>query len=52
MRQWVLATAALIAAVAWGAGTAQAGKVEIKDAQSAAPNAWRPSVGYSRRWTA
>ena len=29
MRQWVLATAALIAAVAWGAGTAQAGPTEF-----------------------
>ncbi len=31
MREWVLATAALVAAVAWGVGTAQAGKVEVKD---------------------
>ena len=37
MRQWVLATAALIAAVAWGAGTAQAGKVEIKGAHICCP---------------
>jgi copper chaperone CopZ len=32
MRQWVLAAAAVTAAAAWGAGTAQAGKVEIKGA--------------------
>jgi periplasmic mercuric ion binding protein len=30
MRQLVLAAAALVAVAAWGAGTAQAGKVEIK----------------------
>ena len=32
MRRWVLTAAALVAAVAWGAGTAQAGKVEVKGA--------------------
>ena len=53
MRQWVLATAALIAAVAWGAGTAQAGKVEIKGAHVCCPTtASRPSPASSRRWTA
>ena len=30
MRSWVLAQAALIACVAWGSGTAYAGKVEVK----------------------
>ena len=38
MRHMVLATAALIAAVALGAGTAQAGKVEIKGAHVCCPN--------------
>ncbi len=38
MRQWVLATAALAAAVALGAGTAEAGKVEIKGAHVCCPN--------------
>ncbi len=38
MRQWVLATAALTAAVAWGVGTAQAGKVEVKGAHVCCPN--------------
>jgi hypothetical protein len=32
MRSWVLGTAAVIAVVAWGSGTAYAGKVEIKGA--------------------
>ena len=38
MRQWVLATAALIAAVAWGAGTVQAGMVEVKGSHVCCPN--------------
>src|SRR5439155_20511778 len=38
MRSWVLAAAALIAAVALGAGTAYAGKVEIKGAHVCCPN--------------
>jgi hypothetical protein len=37
MRSRVLATAALIACVAWGAGTAHAGKVEIKGAHVCCP---------------
>ena len=37
MRSWVLATAALIACVAWGSGTAYAGKVEIKGAHVCCP---------------
>ena len=37
MRSWVLATAALIACVAWGAGTARAGKVEVKGAHVCCP---------------
>jgi hypothetical protein len=37
MRSWVLAAAALVACVAWGAGTAYAGKVEIKGAHVCCP---------------
>jgi copper chaperone CopZ len=37
MRSWVLATAALIACVAWGSGTAYAGKVQIKGAHICCP---------------
>ena len=37
MRQWVLAVAAVVAAAAWGAGTAQAGKVEVKGAHICCP---------------
>jgi copper chaperone CopZ len=37
MRSWVLATAALVACVAWGSGAAYAGKVEIKGAHVCCP---------------
>ena len=37
MRSWVLATAALVACVAWGFGVAHAGKVEIKGAHVCCP---------------
>ncbi len=45
MRQWVLATAALVAAVAWGAGTAQAGKVEVKGAHVCCPKCVKAITG-------
>ena len=45
MRQRVLATAALIAAVAWGAGTAQAGKVEVKGAHVCCGNCTKAITG-------
>jgi len=38
MRRWVLTVAALLAAAAWGAGTAHAGKVEVKGAHICCPN--------------
>ena len=37
MRHWVLAAAAFVAAVALGAGTARAGKVEVKGAHLCCP---------------
>ncbi|HVS39117.1 MAG TPA: hypothetical protein VMS17_26395 [Gemmataceae bacterium] len=45
MRHWVLATAAVIAAVAMGAGTAQAGKVEIKGAHVCCGNCVKAITG-------
>lgn len=45
MRQSVLAAAALIAAVAWGAGTAHAGKVEVKGAHICCGNCTKAITG-------
>lgn len=41
MRLWVVAQAALIACVAWGSGTAYAGKVEVKGVHVCCPNCVR-----------
>ena len=45
MRQRVLAAAALAAVVAWGAGTAQAGKVEVKGAHVCCPSCVKAITG-------
>ncbi len=45
MRRWVLAAAALIAAAAWGVGTAQAGKVEVKDSHICCKNCVKAITG-------
>lgn len=45
MRQWVLAATALAAVAVWGAGTAQAGKVEIKGAHVCCGNCVKAITG-------
>ena len=45
MRSWFLATAALIACVVWGSGTAYAGKVEIKGAHVCCPACVKAIMG-------
>jgi copper chaperone CopZ len=45
MRSWVLAQAALIACVAWGSGTAYAGKVEVKGVHVCCPNCVKVITG-------